>query len=279
MVAAEGTSCRPTLSGYTGAMCKTEGSIMTDLSRRQSLQEDMYDYPYHYIPTWDGNDFSQTQVLDWGYEYLSYLYFVLDKVNELGFASLMDVGCGDGRFLFEVNKRVCGKRLVGMDYSKRAIAYAKIMEPDIEWVHGDIKENDIFDTRFDIITLIEVLEHIMPDDTVSFLKGISNYLDNDGRFVLTVPSKNIPTSEKHYRHFDLESLSGTLSPCFEIVDVVYLNRISFTKKLMHRLLSNRLTIMNNQSILNWCYNFYTKHCLFAGANNCRRIAVICKKRT
>ena len=252
---------------------------MAELSKQQSLQENMYDYPYHYIPTWDGKDFSQTQVLDWGYEYLSYLYFVLDKVNELGFKSLLDIGCGDGRFLFEVNRAVSDKRLVGMDYSKRAIECAKIMEPDVEWVHGNVNERDIFDTSFDIVTLIEVLEHVVPDDIPSFLKGISDYLDNDGRLVITVPSSNIPTDEKHYQHFDLESLSGTLSPCFETVEAVYLNKISLIKKLLHRLLSNRVVIMNNQSVLNWCYNFYTKHLLFADAKNCRRIAVVCRKRT
>jgi len=239
----------------------------------------MYDYPYHYIPAWDGVNFSQTRVLDWGYEYLSYLYFVLGKVNELGFESLLDVGCGDGRFLYELNRRVSGKRLVGMDYSKRAIEYARIMDPGIEWIHGNIDEKGILDPGFDIITLIEVLEHIVPDDIPSFLKCISDYLNSDGMLVVTVPSRNIPTSDKHYQHFDLESLSGTLSPWFEPVDAVYLNKRSLTKRLMHGLLSNRLVVMQNQSILNRCYKFYTKHLLFADMKNCRRIAVVCRQRT
>jgi SAM-dependent methyltransferase len=250
---------------------------MTESTKEQSLQEREYEYPYHYIPTWDGSDFSQARVLDWGYEYLSYLYFVLDKVNELGFESLMDVGCGDGRFLYEVNRQVSGKRLLGVDYSKRAIEYARVMVPGIEWVHGDIRKDDISYIGFDVITMIDVLEHIIPDDATGFLEAVSDHLNDAGTLVVTVPSKNIRTSEKHYRHFDLDSLSETLSPCFEIVDVYYLNKRSVTKALMHRVMSNPLTVLNNQRILNWCYRFYTKYFLFADAGNCRRIAVVCRK--
>jgi methylase of polypeptide subunit release factors len=100
---------------------------MNKLSDQQIIQENSYEYPYHYIPIWNGITFSQTHTLWWGYEYISYLHYVLDKVSQMDFESLLDVGCGDGRFLFELSRRFSSKRLSGIDYSKRAIDFARIM--------------------------------------------------------------------------------------------------------------------------------------------------------
>jgi 2-polyprenyl-3-methyl-5-hydroxy-6-metoxy-1,4-benzoquinol methylase len=72
------------------------------------------------------NGFRQIISLNRGYEYLSYLYFTIKRVVELDFMSLLDVGCGDGRLLFELNQTVTGQRLVGIDYSTRAIELAKL---------------------------------------------------------------------------------------------------------------------------------------------------------
>ena len=141
------------------------------LSDRQLIQESEYAYPYHYIPTWDGVHFSQTQALCWGYESLSYLHFILEKAEQIGFESLLDLGCGDGRFLRDLTQRIPGKRAIGLDYSRRAIDFARIMNPQIEWICGDIGEENLFDFQFDIIALIETLEHIEPKAIARFLQG------------------------------------------------------------------------------------------------------------
>lgn len=240
----------------------------------------MYEYPYHYIPIWDGDNFSQTRTLLWGYEYLSYLYFVLDKVCQIGFESLLDVGCGDGRFLFELSRKLPNKKLVGIDYSKRAIDYARIMNPRVEWVCGDIRDKNIFEVDFDIITLIETLEHIKPDEIKPFLEGVHNYLKEGSNLIVTVPSNNIEVKERHYQHFDLHSLTAALSPFFTVVDASYLNRkSSLSLKLIQKFLSNRFFILNNRRMLKWIYNYYIERLLFTDKKNCCRIAVVCKKNT
>ena len=251
---------------------------MNELSNQQIIQESRYKYPYHYIPTWDGNNFSQTQTLVWGYEYLSYIYFVLDKVGQISFESLLDIGCGDGRLLFELSRKFLGKKLAGIDYSKRAIDYAKIMDTNAEWVYGDIKDKNIFDVKFDIITLIETLEHIKPDEIKTFLNGAHNYLKESGSFIVTVPSNNIKVNKKHYQHFDLNSLKNALSPFFRIVDVSYLNhKSSLYLRLIKKLLYNRFFILNNRKMLRWIYNYYLDHFLLTDKNNCHRIFVVCEK--
>src|ERR1051325_9635797 len=98
--------------------------MATRLTPQQTIQDTQYQFPYHYIPTIENGNFSQVRKLRWGYEYLSYLRFILSTLEQIEFQSLLDVGCGEGRFLCEVSKRLAGKRLVGIDLSARAVQYA-----------------------------------------------------------------------------------------------------------------------------------------------------------
>ena len=53
------------------------------LSAEQAVQEAEYEFPYHYIPRLEGGNFSQVRKLRWGYEYLSYLRFVLARLERV----------------------------------------------------------------------------------------------------------------------------------------------------------------------------------------------------
>jgi SAM-dependent methyltransferase len=254
---------------------------MMDRDQHQVLQESKYGYPYHYIAMWDGSRFSQTQSMVWGYEYLSYLFFVLEVVKSLEASSVLDIGCGDGRFLFELHRASPpGTRLVGLDYSERAIAYARIMAPDVKWVCGDVRdERALGEGPFDVVSLIETLEHIKPDEIPDFLMGVRRCLADDGTFVVTVPSDNVRVNRKHYQHFSPRSLTEALSPFFTVRDVRHLNHTpTRLLKLMRTLLNNRLFILNHRRLLRWIYIYYVEHYLIATERTCRRLAVVCKPR-
>lgn len=66
------------------------------------IQEAQYKYPYHYIPRVADGCFSQLQYWSWGMHYLGGMEVVLNQINSWTFDSLVDVGCGDGRFLREL---------------------------------------------------------------------------------------------------------------------------------------------------------------------------------
>jgi 2-polyprenyl-3-methyl-5-hydroxy-6-metoxy-1,4-benzoquinol methylase len=245
----------------------------------QETQERLYRFPYHLIPSWDGRFFSQVVSLHWGYEYLSYLNFVLDELRTTEFASLLDVGCGDGRFLCEVRLRHPEKRLVGIDCSLRAIQWARGCATDVEWVHGDITKGDVLPVRFDVITLIETLEHIQLDELPAFLDGVYKRLSDNGVLIVTVPTVNVPVNVHHVQHFDLAKLRNLLRGTFVIERVSYLNRNSRALRWFYRtVLHNKAFIVNEKHLMSMLFRVYRKYFLAARAHDGRRMFLLCRRQ-
>jgi SAM-dependent methyltransferase len=256
---------------------EVEVSPTPDLSQEQRVQETQYSFPYHYLPERQGRRFSQHRNLPWGYEYLTYVDFVLDRVAQIGFESLLDVGCGDGRFLREASRRFPDKRLAGIDYSPRAIEMAGSINPGIEFVAGDVTDPGVLDGTFDVVTLIEVLEHIPPDQASHFLAGVARRLSRGGRLIVTVPSNNRPVRPKHYRHFDLESLREALSPHFAIQEHFFLNRHDWLTSLIKGCMTNRLFVLNEPRLAYLLFRLYERRQVVASERSCKRLAVACSR--
>jgi SAM-dependent methyltransferase len=248
------------------------------LDPKQSKQDSQYSYPYHYIPIYKNGNFHQARTLKWGYEYVSYLFFVIDKIKEIDFDSLLDVGCGDGRLLHELYKQIPDKRLVGLDYTDKSIQMARHLNPDIQFIQGDITTSEQVKEKFDIITAVEVLEHIPPDDLPRFVSGIAGHLVPEGRFIITVPSDNTPTQNKHYQHFNRNKLEQLLSPNFQITEFHYLNQISWAVNMIQTLLTNKYFILNHERALRVIFRHYKRHYLIASPDNCKRICLVCAKK-
>jgi 2-polyprenyl-3-methyl-5-hydroxy-6-metoxy-1,4-benzoquinol methylase len=69
---------------------------------------------------------------------------------------LLDIGCGDGRFLRETERRYGNKKLLGIDYSETAISWARVMNPRLRFEVRDILETPT-SGEYDVVTLLEVI--------------------------------------------------------------------------------------------------------------------------
>ena len=69
--------------------------------KQQEVQEEQYQFPYHYIVQFK-EDFSISLLFPWGLNYASTMEFLMVKVAEdKKVKSIIDIGCGDGRFTRE----------------------------------------------------------------------------------------------------------------------------------------------------------------------------------
>ena len=255
--------------------------IRDELDIRQRLQEDEYGFPYHYIPTWSEESFSQVRHWSWGYRYLGGVQVVLDQIQSLSFRSLVDIGCGDGRFMMEAAGRFPDAELIGVDYSERAIGIARVMNPGLRFQTVNIIEEPLT-ARFDVATCIEVLEHIPPDLVDAFCRATAGSLDDGGWLVLTVPHTNKWVSAKHYQHFDSARLTSLLSPYFEDMRFIPFDpRTRYVMPVLERLMggAGKNFLVTNSRLNSWFFDFYRKRYLYARSESqCWRIAVVCRRR-
>ena len=244
-------------------------------SAPQLLQEAEYAFPYHYVPQWEPG-FTQCFHDGWGIHYVSTIEFLLRQIAGLPSTSIVDIGCGDGRMSRELALRFPDKRVVGVDYSDRAISLAKAMNPDVaglRFERVDITGPHAVPTS-DVAVLMEVFEHVPPELASDFLRGVRRLLAPGGVLLLTVPHVNHALEPKHFRHFTSKSIAESLSEEFTVVEVTPFERKGLARRMVNFLLGNRLFILNHVRLRDWLYRLYKRR-LFVVQDeaSCRRLFV------
>lgn len=253
---------------------------MNESDDRRHLQDAQYKFPYHYIPQYDGRQYTSTVHWAWGHRYLGGLTVAFDAICKQDVSSLLDVGCGDGRFLREAKERLPHCSMLGVDVSIQAIRLASAMNPDIAFRCQDITTDTVNET-FDVVTMIEVLEHIPPATVPCFLDAVRQKVAPKGRLVLTVPHSNKTVSSKHYQHFTADSLKRALANAFVSVEVIPFDLQSRSMWIMETLLGEPGSqyLITNRSLRTKFFNLYRRHFLYAPhESKCMRLAAICEPK-
>lgn len=98
--------------------------------------------------------------------------------------TLLDVGCGYGSFLTLFKNDF---NIYGMDISHHAIEVAKI-RLDCPVQQANIENEFPYDKKFDIITAIDVIEHL--NNPRIAIQNIYNHLNEEGLFCFQLPTVN-----------------------------------------------------------------------------------------
>lgn len=201
-----------------------------ELDAHQQIQEKEYTFPYHHLVSF--TPFATGRALYWGLEYYAYLMRVLHELTQFTWQSLLEVGCGDGKFIKEAVAAFPDHKITGIDYSERAILFAKAFnyENGAELSCGDVAE---LKQTFDVVVLIETLEHIPDGEISGFVRALSARLIPQGTLIVTVPTINTPLHKKHYRHYDIgllnRQLAGfSLSKAYYVAKKGWVQRILFS---------------------------------------------------
>lgn len=125
-----------------------------------------------------------------GVEYNAFLYRRREEVLgqtlpslgiELEAAKVLEVGCGSGYWVKRWEELGVDD-LVGFDLSSTQIDQLRTRFPDYRFVQGDITtapRDQLLERRFDILTLFDVLYHIVDDDKACrVLKTMASVMDD-----------------------------------------------------------------------------------------------------
>ena len=242
----------------------------------QNLQEELYNFPYHYLPSFKDN-FQITILWKWGLQYVATIKHLIEELKKIKFNSLLDIGCGDGRIVKELHDYFPDKNISGIDISEKAIRLARALNPELNFEAIDIINTDRT-KKHNVVTLIEVIEHIPPDQLDLFIEKTSNFLLEDGFLLLIAPSKSKILSKKHFQHFSKAHLCKLLSPHFDIVRVNYLHNPNRIFKVMMKILYNKWYLLNYQPLLDFIFHYYYKNVFIDKAGRGHRLYVLARKK-
>jgi 2-polyprenyl-3-methyl-5-hydroxy-6-metoxy-1,4-benzoquinol methylase len=248
------------------------------MKESQKEQESYYWFPYHYVTQFTAG-FTQTFHDTWGINYAATLEFILQQVAAERLSSIVDIGCGDGRLTRELTERFPNLKIVGVDYSARAINLAKAMSPGIPFLNVDITQGG-WDETFDLAILMEVFEHVPPAVSEAFVGAVSRLLRPNGLIYVTVPHVNKPLEKAHFRHFSMNSLTSCFDGRFEVLQMLPFERRSNHKLILDKILGNRYCILNHAGLKNRIYSYYKRHLFTASSEaHCQRIFMKARLRT
>ena len=239
------------------------------MKQTQILQEGEYQFPYHYIVEYEPI-FAQSKSWTWGINYAATLELIISKLKPKNFKSIVDIGTGDGRLVRELSRKYPNKKITGIEYSKRAAGLARALYPEGNFLCKDITKEKI-GINADVVTLIEVIEHIPPDKLKKFIESVGELLKKRGKLFVTAPHNNMPVQRKHFQHFNSKKLKELFDRDYEIKDIRFLGKQGWEYQLILKLLENKLFILNEQNLLNKIYEYYKKNIFFCHERECSRI--------
>lgn len=117
----------------------------------------------------------------------------------------LDIGIGRGEMLTCMKK--WGLNYQGVDISPSTVRFCKSLNLNCELSENTIDWLGCKKNRFDIITCLDVLEHIPRDQTISFTAAIRGALSENGKTIIQVPNLQSPYGYLH--HFnDITHING-----------------------------------------------------------------------
>ena len=228
---------------------------MADLTPKENIQEQEYQWPYHYKDLL-ASGYKPLRLL----EYTSKLARIKELIAPFTGQIVLDAGCGDGRFCFELKDEFV--RVAGVDMSPRAVAYARAFcyGNDAEFLCQDLRVLDI-NERFDVITFLDTLEHVPFEEVPVVLERLHRHLRPGGRLIVSVPTWNTKLRDKHYQHFDRASLEETVGSGFRLVYVegFFNKRKKFMVKQLQNVIGNLYTLLGKVGLYRPLNNFAIRY--------------------
>ena len=117
---------------------------------------------------------------------------------------ILDIGSGRGFTLYYLKKYYKYTRTAGIQISKNAFDFSRT-KLRLEIYNKDLLELPLDNSKFDVITIWHVLEHVKKPE--HYIERIQSLLDDHGKLIIEVPNFNSWTrifTGKYWLSFDLK---------------------------------------------------------------------------
>ncbi len=141
-------------------------------------------------------------------------------------AVLLDVGIGRGEMLSCMKKWGYVNHL-GIDISPSTVNFCRSIKLNCELVGDTIAWVAHKKETFELITLLDVLEHIKKENTIPFLKAVYDSLKDEGILIVQVPNLQAPDGQLH-RYNDITHEVGYIENSLrQVLLAAGFNKIEF----------------------------------------------------
>jgi dolichol-phosphate mannosyltransferase len=113
---------------------------------------------------------------------------IIDLIGEFD-GKILDIGCDGGTFINEISQAFPKAKFYAIDKSEEAISYAQKKYPQISFQVGDAHNLKFPDQSFNLITMLEVLEHV--EDPAKVVTEAKRCLEPGGSLIVLVPTENL----------------------------------------------------------------------------------------
>lgn len=185
---------------------------------------------------------------------------------------IIDVGCGSGELLAQINKFYPAKNLFGFDISSKAIKLAKKNFPKLNFFQGNlIKIPKKFEGKFKTIICSEVLEHLEND--LAAIKNLERLSQKNSLVFVSVPSltahwSQLDKSVGHFRRYEPNELERKMTENgFKVIERFSWGKLLYPpyqkiieKHLIKIISEDKKTSLENsllqKTISNFIYNLF-----------------------
>ncbi len=178
-------------------------------TKEQEVMERRYTLPYNWLHASSSRRFRYKQGL---------FFSALRLAPNLNGKKILDAGCGDGWYSARLVEQ--GSSVTGVDYSIQAVEFARLIVKNATFQEASLTKLPFLDDTFDVIFVIQVLEHIPPLELSLAISELARILKKDGVCVVSVPSIRRPLSKAHVQHFTHLTLAAALEPAFTVRQMI-----------------------------------------------------------